>query len=237
MAFHYSPKIVTDGLVFCIDAANPKSFIDGNTTWNDLSRSGNNGTLINGPTFDSANGGSIVFDGLNDYVDFDDSDLFSFGNGITDNPFSVCCWVYCVDSTRFRTLSKGTEWLHGPFGNDSLGLILLDNNSSNYIARTTTTIIPQNVWVSLISTYDGSGLNTGIKHYINGVESIGYNNLSAGSYTAMHNKPTNFYVGRDIDYGNHYANGKISNTKVYNKVLTNNEIQQNYNATKGRFGL
>ena len=62
------PNIVTNGLVLSLDAANPKSYVSGSTTWNDISRGGNNGTLINGPTFNSANGGSIVFDGVNDFI-------------------------------------------------------------------------------------------------------------------------------------------------------------------------
>jgi len=68
MAFSYSPKIATDGLVLCLDAANNRSYPGSGTAWTDLSRGGNNGALTNGPTFNSANGGSIVFDGTNDYV-------------------------------------------------------------------------------------------------------------------------------------------------------------------------
>jgi hypothetical protein len=66
MAFIHSPKIVTDGLVLALDAGNVKSYASGSTTWLDKSGGGNNGTLINGPTFSSANGGSVVFDGTND---------------------------------------------------------------------------------------------------------------------------------------------------------------------------
>ena len=89
MAFNYSPKIVTDGLVLYMDAANSKSYVSGSTTWNDISRSGNNGTLINGPTFNSSNGGSIVFDGTNDYVNLSDSDnWFYTGN------FTIEFWYY-----------------------------------------------------------------------------------------------------------------------------------------------
>ena len=69
MAFSYSPKIVTDGLVLYLDAANNRSYPGSGTTWTDLSRGGNNGTLTNGPTFNGANGGSIVFDGTNDFID------------------------------------------------------------------------------------------------------------------------------------------------------------------------
>jgi hypothetical protein len=66
MSFNYSPKIVTDGLVLYLDAANTKSYVSGSTVWNDLSRSGYNGTLTNGPTFNISNGGSISFDGVDD---------------------------------------------------------------------------------------------------------------------------------------------------------------------------
>ena len=67
MPNNYGPRIVTDGLVLCLDAGNSKSYPGSGTAWNDLSRNGNNGTL-NGPTFNSADRGSIVFDGTNDYV-------------------------------------------------------------------------------------------------------------------------------------------------------------------------
>ena len=68
MAFNYSPKVVTDGLVLYLDAANPNSYASGSTSWNDISRGGNNGTLFNGPTFNAGNGGSILFDGIDDFI-------------------------------------------------------------------------------------------------------------------------------------------------------------------------
>jgi hypothetical protein len=67
MAGTVAPNIVTDGLVLYLDAANVKSYVSGSTTWVDIA-AGNNVTLTNGPTFNSGNNGSIVFDGTNDYV-------------------------------------------------------------------------------------------------------------------------------------------------------------------------
>ena len=87
MAFHFSSKIVTDGLAFYVDAANQKSYPGTGTSWRDLSLGGNNGTLINGPTFDSANGGSIVFDGVDDYTSFGTT----LGNGWSGITVSV--WI------------------------------------------------------------------------------------------------------------------------------------------------
>ena len=103
MAFSYSPKIVTDGLVLYLDAENTRSYPGTGTTWSDLSRDGNNGTLTNGPTVDSGNGGSIVFDGSNDYVDFDD---------ILDlSTLSVSMWINC------DVYNSGRQFLFGKWKN------------------------------------------------------------------------------------------------------------------------
>ena len=79
MGINYNPKIVTDGLVLCYDAANDRSYPNTGTTWTDLAGS-NNGTLTNGPTFDTTNGGSIVFDGTNDRISIPIGDLPSGAN-------------------------------------------------------------------------------------------------------------------------------------------------------------
>ena len=68
MSTRYNPSIVRDNLVLYLDAANTKSYPGSGTTWKDISGKGNNGTLTNGPTFDSNNLGSIDFDGVNDHV-------------------------------------------------------------------------------------------------------------------------------------------------------------------------
>jgi len=80
----HSPRIITDGLVLCLDAGNPKSYPGSGTTWTDLSGNGNNGTLTNGPTYNSGNLGSLVFDGVNDYVNLGDLDLPA--------PFTLSIW-------------------------------------------------------------------------------------------------------------------------------------------------
>ncbi len=89
MSFVHSPKIVTDGLVLALDAGNTKSYTSGSTTWFDKSGNANNGTLTNGPTFSSANGGSIVFDGVDDRVEFG-----SFGSLPTQG--TIQFWMYSI---------------------------------------------------------------------------------------------------------------------------------------------
>ena len=107
MATSYSPKIITDGLVLCLDAGDGKSYSGSGTTWTDRSGNGYNGTLTNGPTFDSSNGGNIVFAG-DDYVD---CGLSSFQP--TEMTLSV--WVKKTTSNTSGVIVKGnvnesTEW-------------------------------------------------------------------------------------------------------------------------------
>lgn len=84
MALNHSPKIVTNGLVLYLDAANQKSYPGSGTTWTDLSGNGNTGTLTNGPTFSANNNGGIVFDGANDYVSISNSSSLNItGRNIT----------------------------------------------------------------------------------------------------------------------------------------------------------
>jgi hypothetical protein len=90
MAGSVAPNMVTDGLVLYLDAANTKSYISGSTIWNDISTGGNNGSLTNGPTFNNGNGGSIVFDGTNDYVNLGSTLNFSNYNS---SGFTISFWV------------------------------------------------------------------------------------------------------------------------------------------------
>ena len=91
MSIFYNPRIVTDGLVLALDAGNTKSYPGSGTTWTDLSGRGNTGTLTNGPTYSSANGGSIVFDGTNDHVTMSGNNISGLSAETTD--FSICIWV------------------------------------------------------------------------------------------------------------------------------------------------
>ena len=91
MAINVRPSIVTSGLVLNLDAANMKSYPRSGTTWRDLSGLGNNGTLTNGPTFNSQNGGSIVFDGVDDYASINNT-IGNFGTSdFTINFFFKLC--------------------------------------------------------------------------------------------------------------------------------------------------
>lgn len=237
MAFHYSPKIVTDGLVFYVDAANPKSFVNGNTTWNDLSRSGNNGVLTNGPTFDSGNGGSIVFDGLNDYVEFLTNNNL---NSSTDITLSV--WVRWTSNlatfmfpiskqvTTGSTIRQYAFYLRNQTNNKTLTLTT-DNGSGGNTQSNSTISIPFNTW-ALMTVSIKSGQVNSSKFYVNDTpETI------SNTHTIYGDSNATLFLGRRGEDNNYHWNGNIGPVFIYNRVLTDSEVKQNYNALKTRFGL
>jgi len=230
MAFNYSPKIVTDGLVLYLDAANSKSYVSGSTTWNDISRSGINGTLVNGPTFTGSNGGAIVFDGSNDSVNLNNN--FS---GSTENNVTVEALVWLNVSQNTKIFTANYTQINNPTG---FGLGISDSNNNivkwftgnlgttNTIFSTTTLANQQ--YYHAVGTYDGS-----IKRlYINGILEA-----SASVNNGINNTATTASVGYLRYTNTQYFNGRIAITKIYNRALTAQEVLQNYNATKTRFGL
>jgi hypothetical protein len=243
MAFNFSPKVVTDGLVLYLDAANPKSIVSGSTTWNDLSRGGNNGTLIGGPTFDSGNGGGIVFDGVDDYISVLNNSAF---NNLYN--FSISTWV----NYNSRTGLNETIISKSDFGLNLRSFHLLTLSTDNSIALGTsqdganviinyrfpfTPVIGN--WYNITVTYNSanSSLNR-VNIYINSVE---LTVLSASQDTSGYNfsntLPILIGAGKTSSNYVQFFNGKISNVNFYNRELTSTEILQNYNATKRRFGL
>ena len=234
MAFRYSPKIVTDGLVLYLDAANTKSYVSGSTTWNDISRGGNNGTLVNGPTFSSQNGGSIVFDGVNDYVDTANSTGLNF----TNTSGTVSLWFKTSVANTFL-IAKNMDSTGG-WGVliDASGIPLFEakNNASGASAfyRYVNVTGTNNVWHNIVAAFTTSTsvvANNTVSMYFDGVL-----NQSALTQVLVYggNTAGTIQLGRRTSGG--YFNGNISNVQIYNRLLSANEVLQNYNATKARFG-
>lgn len=212
------PNIITDGLVLYLDAANTKSYTSGSTSWNDLSGLGNNGTLTNGPTFSSANGGSIVFDGSNDYVLLPNGLLSGTGN-FTVNQFIKCNGG--ADGATFTNYPAGN--LEILFGTNYIGLWL--NNSTTYLVNPASQFTTSPIMITAIR----SGTTT--YFYINAIlQKIGSSSSTIGTNAAQ------FRIGTNTVTTERY-NGHIFSTQVYNRAFTADEILQNYNATKSRFNL
>ena len=237
MSFHYSPKIITDGLVLYMDAANPKSYSSGSTTWNDISRSGLNGTLTNGPTFNSANGGSIVFDGTNDYV------LVNSGSTSVSPTTAITVASYFNISSyganfaplifKQNNYSSFYEQYSLYLGNTAIGFAITGVDRSQKIAMSTADY--RNQFVQAVGTCD---VNTNeLKLYINGILT---QTTSFTSTFDIADTPINIGGTGVLKFGatfTGFANGKIYSTQVYNKALSAQEVLQNYNSLKSRFGL
>ena len=214
MAYHNNPRIITDGLVLCLDAADKKSYPGSGTTWYDRSRYKKHGTLTNGPTFDSSNGGSIVFDGADDYVDC--------GSITTGEKITVNAWVKITTGGTYQHIvdSSSNSW-HLAILNDNRPYFW---NGSNY--HTETQVLSTSTWYMLTGV-QGSTLDI----YVNGV-------LSQSIADNRNVTTNNVNIGRwQSYYGPRPFIGNISQVSIYNRTLTSSEIQQNYNVMKGRYNL
>ena len=231
----FGNRIVTDGLIFALDAANPSSYPGSGTTWNDLTPNKNNGTLTNGPTFNSANAGSIVFDGVNDYVRIPNASSF-----IPTDDITIGGWQYLIgrDST-FMMCSNGSGANELLMYNGHSGLfpekiaLAFSSPSGTATWLVSSTSIPLNQWTYIIGTRE-SGT---VKLFING--QLDGSNTQSGT---LNFSSSPLFMGVDVDSGTegglgNYFEGNIASQHIYNRALSASEVLQNYNALKGRFGL
>lgn len=230
MAFNYSPKIVTDGLVLYLDASNPKSYVSGSTSWNDISRSGINGTLTNGPTFTSSNRGAIVFDGTDDYVSLGTKNLIQ-------NDFTINIWFKLNSSGDKEHFILSNNYSTTPALLITANVVGSARELTAYYASGSVTSYTISATTNIPASINNITLvRNGSTHtpYLNGIEQtsrIFTNSTVLGlglyelGYATIRNKTTA------------YLQGNIYQTSIYNRALTAQEVLQNYNATKTRFGL
>lgn len=239
-----SPPIVTNGLVLNLDAANMKSYPKSGTTWNDLSGFNNSGSLTNGPTFNSTNGGSIVFDGVDDYVSLGTS----FSNLIISST-TISFWIY--RSTVYNTSNTSTaESLFSMYTDDNNRGAVYFSNDTGYVGRLANLLVDggglpgrvytqQNSWS--IGWYNIVAVRapSNYKIYVNGIDMplTVVSNTATRAFTTnpIHTGIANSYYSTVGFYT--YFPGNISNTLIYNRALSPSEVQQNYNAQKSRFNL
>jgi len=228
MAGNVAPNIVDNGLVLYLDAANIKSYPTTGTTWADLSKSGYTGTLTNGPTFNSSNGGSIVFDGTNDYVNCGNLNI----NYTTS--WSANVWFYLSAVNRNNTIIG--------FGNGEVPPFyywMLIVNSSNLLqfwaydgtnrSISDTNVLNINTWYNASVVYISGSCTL----YLNGVNVANGTVITANRIDASNAT----YLGFQIWSGGPsvYMSGRESIVQIYNRALTQTEILQNYNTTKNRY--
>ena len=244
-------NIVTNGLVLYLDASNTKSYVSGSTTWNDVSRSRNDGTLINGPTFNSANGGNIVFDGTNDFSSFPNGS-FGYSPGITGD-ISLEVWIYPTGPYTTYLSEPPTTNIGGVFGQsylaNSIGWGLAVNTSSGLncfvfqvrnfanivgVGSTSSSSFVNNNWYHVVGTINRS---TFTRLYINGVNLV-QNAISSAAVAGITITPnlSDAAIGKGSG-APFYSGCRIPIARIYNRALTAAEVLQNFNATRTRFGL
>ena len=229
MGLSHSPKIVTEGLILCLDAQNPKSYPGSGTTWTNLGSTAINGTLDTGDTFISDNPQSFLLDGTAA------ADI-AVGTGNTYFPlysFSLEAW--------FKTpgLAGGMS-ASGIFGItygirlyvDGSGFLRygVDNGVSLATISSGAVDYADDNWHHVIATKNLTG---GILYVDNELR-----NTESESWTGTTRWPTNTAnIGRDNNDAIYYFNGNLALIKIYDIQLSADQVAQNYNATKGRFGL
>lgn len=245
MAVHCGPRleiisIVTSNLILYLDAGLTTSYPGSGTTWTDLSGNNNNATLVNSPTFDSANSGSFSFDGVNDYVTT---------NITTTYPdFTLSCWYYHITSSAARRniMSKSSffataenDWPVSLHMTGSVLECVITSGLSYFITGPTagsivSSSLLNNTWYNIASTYDRSSF----KLYINGslVQTV------SNTITPPNNTGRSWTIGRAAfefsgGVNNSFLTGKLATAKIYNAALSQADVTQNFNALKTRFGL
>jgi len=227
MAFYRGPNVVTNGLVLSLDAGNTKSYTSGSTTWYDKSGYNNSGSLVNGPTFSSANGGSITFvSSSTQYVSIPTSTPLNFS---TNNQISINVWFNTSNSLAdqfiiFRNSTGATGFI---LETSTTSIVMQIGNGTTLYTVTDSGTNYLNQWVNVCYTLDG----TSSALYKNG------SLRTPGSFTGtIYNSNANIALG----FGSpsyRGLSGSISNVQVYNRALSAAEVTQNYNALKSRFNL
>jgi hypothetical protein len=217
-------KATTTSLILNLDAANIKSYIGSGTTWSDLSGNNNTAALTNGPTFTSSFGGNIIFDGANDTADISTIDLRT--------SFTYECWVNMSVLNGFSFLGQGStsanNGLHIWNASDTSLRFGMYGNDTDVNSLTSST----NTWYHYVFTYNHSSPYTK-NIYRNAVKQVTSEIQGQSQYTGT----GTLRIGAIYSSGGAYANGRFAMARIYNRILADTEILQNYNSNKSIFGL
>ena len=234
MGVAYNPQIVTNDLALYLDAGNTKSYPGSGTTWTDLSGQGNNGILTVGQTYSSGNLGSIGFAGANNQiVTAGTSDQYFYGGNLN---ITFEAWVKSPGLAAGKTVNGIFSFSYGNLlymnsdGNITFGIYNMAANAWGYLGGTSGLNLLDNTWHQVVGTMTAT---TG-SIYTDGV----LRTSGSGTHTG-----TNIWIGMSAQIGNnqndayYHFNGNIAIAKFYRSALTAAQVQQNFNATRSRFGI
>lgn len=223
MGLIHSPRIVTDGLILCLDAASKRSYTGAGTAWTNLTNS-KSGTLVNGPTFSTEGGGSIHLDGANDKA------TYTLDSNIGTSDFTILVWMKLVDNDTYGHIMA--------FDNQSMFAFKIGNsgygpNDVYFYGGSSYRSQGDNFghWALTLNTWTMLGLSrtsTGLTGYNNGEKLGTHSESSAKDITS---DSVQIGWGWTWEYTEQYRGP----TYLYNKALSEEEVLQNYKATRGRF--
>ena len=230
MSLAHSPRIVTSGLVLAVDGANTRSYPGTGTTWSDLSGNNNTGTLVSSPTYNTSNGGTLVFNGSSQNINITDSTSLR----VTDT-FTISAWVYAVDlSGRYGIFStrldnpSGSWQLEIGTANGGTGRVAV-TGVGTWIWESVDSVVTSTTWYHICFVKPNNA-TVGGSMYINGTLLIP---LQTTAYTIINNSDIKT-IGNGTSNGQFFPGG-IANVTLYNRALTAGEVQQNYNALQARY--
>jgi hypothetical protein len=225
MGFYRGPNIVTDGLIFAVDAGSTRSYPGTGTTTTNIIN-GASGTLTNGVAYVTNNGGAFDFDGTDDFIVFPDD------TNLNNQTLTMESWV-----NMHSTLSQDAFFFEKGFVNSQYSTFTNANNlifrtiglSTQDLAVSMLSYTSADTWFHVACTY-----GAGVKYvYINGVAVTTMTGLTGTIST----NTTGLFLGAYGPGSSFQMDGKIAVSRVYNKALTQAEVTQNFNAQKSRFGL
>ena len=229
MALQHSPSIVTNGLVFCLDAGNPRSYPGTGTNWGDIS-GGKNATLINGPTYTSGLSGYMSFDGVDDYANvIPASATYDITNQFT---IEFVCNPTNLQNTGFFNLDGPAQdrgiMCHWPWGDGNIYYDIYNTAGGFFRWYKTVSIVNTVALYQVI--LDGSG-NMIVKQ-----NNIVMAPTGTSTFTGTVSLGSSFTIG-SFGPGASPWQGNLYYFKIYNRALTDAETTQNFNALRGRYGI
>jgi hypothetical protein len=218
MGVKAGPRVVKEGLILHVDAAVSRSYSGTGLTVNGLV-GGIGGTLVNGVGFGTTDNGYFIFDGSNDYINFGNSSTLQQSTG------SLSAWTKASSPGSGYRGIIAKQGAYGLFYTDS---VLVAYDWAADAPRSTGINIADNTWKNVVLTYQ-SGVSNGTRIYINGVSVL------TTTITIL-NQINNLFGGAEAN-ASQYASCQVSSFNMYNRALTAQEVLQNYNSTKKRYGL
>ena len=222
MALQHNPSVVTSGLLLCLDAANPRSYPGTGTVWSSAAGNSATGTLTNGVTYSSSNTGIMIFDGIDDRVNVVNS-LPSLSNLTIE----IFLKTSVVDGTQNIFLDQFFSLRYEINSNNKFNIHLGNGSSWAYTTLPSTTTVVANTWYQTVWTWNGSTATM----YVNGASENTLSSAASSSTTG------NITLGQHTPDTSYAWAGSMGSVKIYNVALTAEQVLQNFNATRGRYGI